>query len=69
MLAWLKIWNRIPRGRRPLGGTRLRWEDQMGKDLKRLGARGCGLLRIDKSGGESFIGEAKNHLGIVSSKE
>lgn len=40
-----------------------KWEDQMGKDLRRLGAGIGVLLEIDKSGGET-LARQKKHLGI-----
>lgn len=50
-----------------MGGTRLQWEDQMRKDLKRRGAR----TWADEERQEwmPIVGEAKKHLGFGWPKE
>ena len=41
-----KILTGTPTGKRPVGSPRLRWEDNIRMDLKELGIRGIGLIRL-----------------------
>ncbi|XP_054266900.1 uncharacterized protein LOC128989068 [Macrosteles quadrilineatus] len=52
----------IPEGRRPLGRPRMRWVDEVTKDLRGMGADL--ELAEDRRAWRHMVGEAKNHLGF-----
>jgi hypothetical protein len=49
-----------PEGKRPLGRTKLRWEDDIKSDLQEVGC-GLGWLKIE-TGGLAFVNSVKNLL-------
>uniref|UniRef100_A0A1B6HHE4 Endonuclease-reverse transcriptase n=1 Tax=Homalodisca liturata TaxID=320908 RepID=A0A1B6HHE4_9HEMI len=57
-----KVWRGEPEGVRPLGRPRMRWRDQVEKDLRTIGA----TLEVaqDRGSWRDIVGEVKNHLGF-----
>jgi hypothetical protein len=44
-----------PEGKRPLGGPRRRWEDNIKMDLQKVGCRGIGLDRAGSGWGQVAV--------------
>jgi hypothetical protein len=45
-----------PKGRRPLGRPRRRWEDGVRMDLREIGLRGVDWIRLDRTGQGPVVG-------------
>lgn len=56
-----QIWNSNPIGSRPRGRPKIRWKDQVKKDMAKL--RATEEHARDRSLWRHFVGEAKYHLG------
>jgi hypothetical protein len=48
-----------PKGKRPLGRPRRRWEDNIKKDLREIGIKGSNWIRLaqDRAQGQDFVNE------------